>query len=88
MADGASHGPPELVLPQNASVGAVKVAGIQVRIAQKLEPAAVQLVGAGLGDHVDLGACVVSVLGVAVVRDDAEFGNRVKVRDDDRSHTG
>ena len=88
MKDRAAHGSPELVLPQNAPIRTEEVAAIQGRVAQELESAAVELVGAGLGDYIYLGARVISVLGLAVVRDDAEFGDGVKVGDDAGSHAG
>src|SRR5262249_13543156 len=82
------YGSAELVLPQNAPLRTIEVAGIQGIVTQELESAAVELVGAGLGDYVYLGARVISVLGLAVVRDDAKFGDGVKVRDDAGSHVG
>ena len=57
------------------------VVGVQPLVAPELEPGAAELVGAGLRDHVDQAAGVVAVLRVEHVRQQAELGNRIEVRD-------
>ena len=53
--------------------GSEIVLGIEVRIANKLEDIAVEIVGTGLGDDVDDATGILTVLGAVVAGLDAEF---------------
>ena len=72
----------ELVLPVEAALRRKEIARVESGVTQKLEAAAMQLVGAGLGDHIDDAAAVVAVLGVEVVGQDAELGDRIEIGHD------
>ena len=67
-----------------AWVGEV-ILGVQGSVAQKFEPASVEVVRARLGHDIDLTAAVVSVFRVEVIGDDAEFGNRIQIGNDRRT---
>jgi hypothetical protein len=71
-----------LVLAECAAGGGEVVARIEIGVAQKIERAAVEPVGAGLGDYADLSAGKLSVLGIEVAGDDAELGDRIEVGND------
>ena len=65
--------PPGWFCLNSARSGREEVAGVERGVAEELEGVAVELVAARLGDDVDDAAVVVAVLGIEVVRQQAEF---------------
>ena len=56
-----------------------EVARVHIAVAQKLERAAVQLVGAGFCDYVDDGAAAAAILGAVAVSLHAELFERIRI---------
>ena len=65
--------------------GLKEIGGIQVGVAEELESTAMILVRAGLGNHIDLAAAVITVFRVEVVGQYPELGDRIKVGNGSRS---
>src|SRR5262249_59404887 len=72
----------ELVLPVEAALRGIEVPGVQRGIAQELECAAVQPIATRAGHDIDDPTAGVAVLRVEVVREDAEFGDGIEIRND------
>src|SRR5690348_3978390 len=79
LLDRAAGAASELIALEEVMCWREEVAGIQVAVAQKLEGAAVQLVGAGFGDHVDNRAGAAAVLGAVAVGLNAELLHRIRI---------
>ena len=77
--DGAAGRAAKLILPE-CRLGQIEVPlGIERCVAEKLEAIAMKLVASRFGDDGDHAAIVVSVLGVEVVGQYAEFFDRIEV---------
>ncbi len=86
LPDRAADGSPELVLVKRAARGRKIVAGIEIRVAQEFEDIAVECVGAGLRDHVDLASAELAVFRVEVAGENPELGDGIQVGNDRRAH--
>jgi hypothetical protein len=83
FANGAADGAAKLILLEGSPLAIVKVVSrVKVGIAQKLEDVAMELVRAALGDHIDLAAGKVAILGVEVAGQDTKLRERVEVGND------
>ena len=76
------NSPARLILIECGSLRRKVVPRVERGVAKELEHVAVQHIAARLGDDVDDAAIVVTVLGIEVVRQDAELIDRVEVRHD------
>jgi hypothetical protein len=89
LADGAAEAAAELVALEFGAAGGVKeVAGVEVVVAVEVVEAAVELVGAGLGERVDLSAGVAAELGGVVVHFDAKLANGLDAESGAGGRTG
>src|SRR6185312_8322992 len=79
--DGAAEGATELVLMQGVRNGGEEVAGVDVVVAEELERVAVEAVGTGAGDGVDLAAGVDAILRAEHARLDGELVQSVGERE-------
>src|SRR5437763_398588 len=78
--DRPSHSSAELILTVKAAFRGEKVTGVQIRIAQELKGASMQLIGSGARHHVDYAAAIVAEFGVKIVGEDPEFGDGIEIR--------
>ena len=86
LANGSAEGGAELVLVECAARVRKIISRIEIRVAKKLENVAVKSVRPGLGYHIDLAAAKFSVLGVEIIRENAEFGDGIEVRNNRGAH--
>ena len=77
---GTTHGHAELVLAEGLSTCSEEAASVENVVAQEFERRPVQLVGAGLGDDVDLPAGSAPVLRTERERHDTELLQCIRVR--------
>src|SRR5207302_4518317 len=82
LMDGSTQCAAKLILSIEAARWREEIAGIERSIPQELKAAPVQLVGAAPRDNVDDTAAIVPVLGVEIIGQDAELGNRIETRYD------
>ena len=86
LADRAADGSSKLVLVERAARGRKIVAGIQIGVAQEFEDIAVECIGPGFRDHVDLAAAELAVFRVEVAGENPELGDGIQVGNDRRAH--
>ena len=81
-ANRAAEGAAELILVEGSARGREIIARVEIRVAQEFKTVAVKCIGAGFRDDVDLAAAEFAVLGVKVVRQNAEFGDGIEIGND------
>src|SRR6266404_2977544 len=79
-ADRSAYGPAELVLLQRLDGGGGIAGGIEGVISQELPKRAMKLIGTRTADDVRRGAKTIAELGAGIVRKNAELGDRVHRR--------
>ena len=84
--DRTAESPAKLVLVECPALGREVVAGIEIGIAQEFENVAMQGIGPGLCDDVDLASAELTIFGVKVIGENAELGDRVQIGDDGGAH--
>src|SRR6266850_818901 len=82
LLDRTTYGSSELVLLEDVSPRGKEIFGIEVCVSQKLEAAAMELVGSRLGHNVYNAAAVIAVLRIEVVGQYTELGDRIEVGHD------
>ena len=61
------------------------ISSVQIRIAKKLKHVAVKLIGAGLGNYVDVPSGIATIFRIEIAGQDTELGNSIEVGNNSRS---
>src|SRR5215469_10933721 len=82
LSDRSANRTTELILPVRFALRRKKSLGVQYRVSQKVKSAAVKAICPRLGHHIHDTAAIVAVLGVEVVGQNPEFGDRIEIGND------